>query len=257
MPLTPTLLDVLKTHGDSIKDDLRKVLPGTVIAVHADTQKIDVQIAIDNPLFDQFNNVEFESLPSLKDVPLATLRGGKFFVWMPVEVGDSVLLLFSDLAMDTWLASTPGGDSVQPAWVGKHTSASPVAIPCIAPDSAKFDDIDALKGKLVIGKDGAVGQIIVDGTEIDFGHTTTSFIALADGLKAQLDLIKTALDTVAFALNAQGAIFSALPVVPINTSSLGGLLTVLGGAIKIATDLVDAGATTNYPLLTSTLVKSK
>jgi hypothetical protein len=189
MPLPRSLAEVLGRHGDALKNDLRKVIPATVVAVYPARQTVDVQIAVNNPLFDDLGNVITEPAPSISDVPLGVVRGGGFLVWVPVAIGDSVLLVFSDLSTDTWRLGD--GTPQDPGWVGKHTLDSPFAIPMIAPDAHFLASPAAAAGKLVIGKDGGAAQIRISATDIELGAVATDAIALA----SKVDAIITALRT--------------------------------------------------------------
>lgn len=190
MPLDRTLEEIFAAHSDAIQDDLRVCLPAVVTNVNASRQTVDVQITVQNPLFDVYGNVIFEQLTSISDVPLATMRGGGFMVWLPVAVGDSVMLLFSDLSMDTWRASQ-GDQAVEPGWVGKHTADSPIAFPCIFPDTKAF--MDPGTNKVIIGKDGAQAQIRISATDIELGASATDFAALASKVDANFAAVTSAL----------------------------------------------------------------
>ncbi len=163
MPFERTFAEVLNAHKEAVKDDIRKHLPATVTAVDPLLQTVDVQIAVQNPLFSQYGNVSFEDPISIKGVRLAMLRAGKFFIWVPVAVGDSVWLAFSDLSLDSWFESVPGSKPVQPNWVGKHTADSPIAFPMVAPDASAFATIEANADKIIIGNDLGT-QVTIDET---------------------------------------------------------------------------------------------
>jgi Phage protein Gp138 N-terminal domain len=190
MPFERTIGEIFGAHGDALKDDIKVCLPATITAVHAATQTVDVQIAIKNPLFDEFGKVTYENQISVTDVPCGVMRGGGFYIWLPVAIGDSVLLMFSDLSMDTWRL---GGNT--PGWLGKHTHDSPIAIPCIAPDAKAFADIAAASGKVVIGKDGSQAQIRLSATDIELGAAAADFVALASKVFTELQKIQTTLLT--------------------------------------------------------------
>ncbi len=188
MPLERSLAEVFHTFHDAVRDDMRKCIPAVVVAVHPDRQTVDVQPTVQNVLFDEFGNASHESLPGLSDVPIGVMRGGGFFVWLPVAVGDSVLLVFSDLSTDTWRASN-GQKPSQPGWSGKHTPDSPFAIPCIAPDASFFADPNADPGKVIIGKDGSQAQIRLSATEIELGATHGGNMALAAKIDSLINVI--------------------------------------------------------------------
>ena len=114
---------------------------------------------------------------------------------MPLAVGDSVLLVFSDVSMDVWRAGVAGSAPVQPGWTGKHTMDSPVAIPCIGVDASFFNDPTAAATKIIIGQDGSPAQIRISATDVELGASATDAIALASKVETELGKISTALNS--------------------------------------------------------------
>jgi hypothetical protein len=190
MPLNRTAAEAFSAKEDAIKDDIRTSIPATITKVYPARQTVDVQVDIRNPLVDQWGKVIFEPQESVSDVPLGVMRGGGFFVWIPVQVGDRVWLSFSRLSMDTWRQGQN-----RPGWVGKHTADSPIAIPCIAPDSNFFTDPNNDPNKVIIGKDGSAAQIRISATDIELGNNATGAV----GIAAKID---TAVTTIVNAFNA-------------------------------------------------------
>lgn len=204
MPFLRTLSEVLAQQKESVKDDIRKVLPATVTGVNISKQTVDVKIAVNNPMFDQFGNTSFEELPGIKDVKYGYMRASKFMVWIPPSIGDSVLLLFSDLSLDTWRESE-GSEPVEPGWVGKHTADSPIAIPFVFTDSQAF--LDPAAGKVIIGLDGSPAQIRISPTEIDLGSTAVQPVALAPSVVTALTAIATYVAALTAALAANPTLY--------------------------------------------------
>lgn len=230
MPLNRSLAEILALHADVIKNDIRKVLPATVTAVHFDTdpstgkprQTVDVQIAVNNPIFDDLGNTFTELAPSVSNVPVGFMRGGGFMVSLPVAIGDSVLLIFSDLSCDVWREGD--GTPQDPGFVGKHTLDSAFAIPCIAPDANAFTDPTTANaaGKLVIGKDGSAAQIRISATDIELGNNATDNVVLASLIYNELKAIAKAFST--FAPGTGGANFPNPYVAPVSASAVGSSL---------------------------------
>jgi hypothetical protein len=183
VPLPRSDAELFGAHKDVVKNSIKKVAVATVTKVHAAEQTVDVQLAVNNPIFDELGNVATEPAPSLSDVPLGVMRGGGFFVWLPVAIGDSVLVLFSDISTDVWREGD--GTAQDPGWVGKHTMDSPFAIPMVAPDAKMFADIAAAAGKVIIGKDGSAAQIRLSATDIELGNNPTDAVALASLVKSE------------------------------------------------------------------------
>jgi hypothetical protein len=194
------MAEIFEAHLDATKNDIRKVAVGTVTAVHASAQTVDVQLAVNNPVFDELGNVFTEPAPSFSDVPLGVMRGGGFLVWMPVAVGDSVLVMFSDLSTDVWRSGD--GTAQDPGFVGHHTMDSPFAIPMVAPDKKALAAPGAASGKVIIGKDGGAAQIRISATDIELGASATDAVGLAS-------LIDTAVSTIITAFNAHTHLVAA------------------------------------------------
>lgn len=206
--------EILGLHSDAVKADISKCLPATVTAVNAAAQTVDVQIAINEILHDDLGNTYVLPAPSISGVPLGVMRGGGFLVWVPVAVGDSVLLIFSDLSADSWRAGD--GHPQPPGWVGRHTKDSPWALPCCAPDSKALTSPPGDAGKLIIGKDGGAAQIKISATDIELGASATDAVALASKVDAFIQTVmswlpaagdggaalKTALTTAGFTITS-------------------------------------------------------
>lgn len=217
MPLHRTLEEILGAFMDAMKNEIVKVRIATVTAVSNDRQTVDVQLATNNPLYDDAGNVFTEPAPSISDVPLAVLRGGGFMVWLPVAVGDSVLLLFSDLSIDTWRAGD--GTPQDPGFVGKHTLDSALALPMFGIDKKMFADPASAggAGKIIIGKDQSSAQIRISATDIELGNNATDAVALASLVNGELQKIATAFST--FAPGSGGASFPDAYTSPSNVAS--------------------------------------
>jgi hypothetical protein len=193
MPLERNLAEVFGAFGDAMKNDLYKARPAIVTAVHASRQTVDVQIATDNIIFDDLGQTYVDPAASFVDVPLGVMRGGGFIVWVPVAVGDSVLLIFTDLSTDTWRAGD--GNPRPPGWAGKHTADSAFAVPMIAPDRNMLASADP--SKMVIGKDGSSALIKLSATDIELGGVSDA-VALA----SKVDLVNAALKAFMIATTA-------------------------------------------------------
>ena len=178
---------------DAMKNETVKVRVATVTNVSLDRQTVDVQLCTNNPLFDEIGNVYTEPAPSISDVPYGILRGGGMMVSLPLEVGDAVLLLFSDLSTDVWRAGD--GTAQDPGFVGKHTFDSAFAVPMFDRDARFFVDPadSSAAGKLLIGKDGGAAQIRISTSAIELGNAVTDAIALASLVSGELTKVVNAL----------------------------------------------------------------
>jgi hypothetical protein len=235
MPLPRSLAEIFGAFGDALKGDIRKCVPATITTVHADRQTVDVQVATNELLFDDMGNALSLPAPSFSDVPLACMRGGGFFVWMPVAVGDAVLLVYSDQSADTWRSGD--GSPQDPGFAGKHTADSPFAIPAFAPDAKMLTSPAGDAGKVIIGKDGGAAQIKISATDIELGASAGDAIALASKVDSDFKSL----------INQMGAAMvppiTTLPQVVAAVASLQALLVgpLAGGMPPVGSTLVKSG----------------
>ncbi len=185
MPLPRSHAEILGAHRDALLNEMRKCIPATVTAVNASAQTVDVQVAVSNVVFDEFGNGYEEPAPSITNVPLGFARGGGFMVWVPVAVGDSVLLVFSDLSTDRWRAGD--GTPQPPGFAGKHTLDSPFAIPCCAPDKKALHDPGT--DEVIIGQDSGQAQIRISASDIELGVGATAAVALCTLIDSFINVV--------------------------------------------------------------------
>jgi len=186
MPHERTLSEILLNFGDQLKNDLKKCVPATVTAVYPSRQTVDVVVATLGVVFDELGTAIQEPPVSFSDVPLGCLRGGGFVVWLPVTVGDGVLLVFSDLSADSWRSGN--GQPTPPGWVGKHTTDSPFALPMFQYDSAMFASPGSDPSKIIIGKDGGTAQIKISASDIELGGSSAA-VALSTKIDSLINLL--------------------------------------------------------------------
>ncbi len=192
MPIHRSQAEIFRAHGDALKAEIRKCLPATVTAVDVAKQTVSVQIGVNGVLVDELGTAVSVPAPSMSGVPLGVIRGGGFLVWVPVKVGDYVLLIFSDLSCDTWSASS-SGTPVDPGFVGQHTHDSPFAIPMVAPDAKALTSPSS--NQLVIGEDASDAQIRIGAGQINLGRSASDFVALATKVLTELQKIQATLLT--------------------------------------------------------------
>ena len=224
MPLPRSNAEILARHAEVIDHGHIKVRVATVTAVHPERQTVDVQLCQASPIFNELGDAFFEPAPGISDVPLATLRGNGMLLWMPVAVGDSVLLLFCDLSCDVWRAGD--GTPQAPGALSYHSYDSAFALPMIAPDAKALASPGADPTKIIIGTDSGPEQIKIGPGEIALGATAGDFVALASLVQTELGKISTALgslvvtatDTVTSAAVTGTAVASS-PYVPGSVAS--------------------------------------
>lgn len=166
---TPTLAEVITAAVDARLPGLRVSLPGKVLAYDPTTQTADVQ-----PLLMELAKTEegadlLEQLPVVPKVPVVFPGAGGFRVTFPVQVGDSVLLVFADRSLDVWQSK---GGLVDPIDTRRHDLADAVAIVGLRDLAHAFSS--APTDRMTIGKDGGP-TIEITPTTVELGPTVAGY----------------------------------------------------------------------------------
>lgn len=156
-----SLYDVIDSHIKKFEDNLYTALPAKVVAYKEDKQFVDVE-----PSFSVFMKETVKlPYPRINDVPLMFPSSGGALLSFPVNVGDTVLLLFSKYRIDEWKAGE--GQKVDIIKGAQHTINNAVAIAGLYTEKSHLspnpDDVE-LKfndNKIVLKKDGSV-EIVTD-----------------------------------------------------------------------------------------------
>lgn len=125
---TPTFAQVLKTMRDAIFSGLCVSMPAEVVSIknYRKKQVIDVK-----PYFKKrySDGQEFDP-PLIHNVPVKLYRAGGAWISMPLKVGHSVSLEFSDRSLEKWLTS---GARQHPDDTRMHHISDAVAYPGLYP----------------------------------------------------------------------------------------------------------------------------
>jgi len=195
MTILPSGLDVQQLFVQQAMSDLHTCMPAEIVAVRdggADKRQfVDVQPMLQRVIIDENGDQQNEALPVVQMVPVAYMQGGGFFISLPLAVGDTVLLVFAERSLDTWIqnAERASRQPVMPGDLSMHSLEGAIAMPCgPAPRSALLTGVDA--SDLVIGTssgtvlqrwkaDGSV--VVAEGTQ---------YVALANLVATELDRVK-------------------------------------------------------------------
>ena len=85
--------------------------PGEVVAFNSAVQVVRVQLCLEREVVD-----DTEAITELVDVPVMTFRGGGFSLTLPLNVGDTGLVIFLERGADNWVLD--GG--CQPQFSRRH-----------------------------------------------------------------------------------------------------------------------------------------
>lgn len=98
--------ELLRRANDAVAAATRVALPAQIISFNAAKQTAAVQPLIREKVVNRQNGqVGFVTLPVLQDVPVCFPQAGSYVLTMPIQAGDEVLLVFSDLNIDSWWQS--------------------------------------------------------------------------------------------------------------------------------------------------------
>lgn len=157
---TPGLPELLKVVADSVFDDVFFCGPGKVEKYDDLTQTASVLPLLKRSYLLDDGTKETLDLPKIDNVPVMNARGGGFYVSLPLEKGDLVLLVFCDRSIDKYKSST-GGQPIDPVDLRTNDITDAVAIPGFYPLSKALKSGIGNKGKLALGYDDG-GQITID-----------------------------------------------------------------------------------------------
>lgn len=206
MTVLPSMLDVQDEAVRRTLSDLHTCMPGEVVAVRSDAvnkrQFVDVLPMLQREIIDEDGEPRNEALPLLQMVPVAYMQGGGFFLSVPLRVGDSVLLLFAERSLDSWIQNaTPGARTpVVPGDLSQHSLQGAIALP-LGP---------APRAGLLAGVDGA--DLVIATTEgaVLARFTSAGFVTFAEGVNfvALANLVVTELQRLWTAVNGHTHVVS-------------------------------------------------
>jgi hypothetical protein len=137
---SPDNIEVLRRVLDVASSEMFVALPGKVEKYDPVLQKADVKPLIQKPFVFEDGDEDLDELPVLTDVPVMFPRGGGYFLSLPIEPGDNVLLVFCDMSIDSFMVST-GGVDTNPVDLRTHDISDAVAIPGFYPFPKNIKDL--------------------------------------------------------------------------------------------------------------------
>lgn len=157
---SPDLPELLKIAVGSVFDDTYFCGPGKVEKYDDSTQKASVLPLIKRSYLLEDGTKETFDLPKIDNVPVIFPRAGRFFISMPVEKGDLVLLVFCDRSIDKY-KSGDGSKPIDPVDLRTNDITDAVAVPGFYPFLKSLKSALGNKGKMALGDDEGC-QITID-----------------------------------------------------------------------------------------------
>lgn len=173
-----SLEKVIQTAIDSALKEVHTCLPAVVTKVSGQT--IEAQPTIQRKISGELVNI-----PLLVDVPLRYQKTSKFSITFPVDIGDHVMIIFSERSIDTWLLS---GEIQAPGDIRKHSLSDGFAIPMMYPNTDEVPDFDSTN--LQIKTASGSGVTLTPGGDIELNGNSDWAVAYTD-LKTAFDQFVT------------------------------------------------------------------
>ncbi len=220
-PVDLTTFDTVAALIEQHLGDTHTAFAGRIESYDADTQTASIKPMTKFPTALPNGDYEFDDLPIITSVPVLFMRSAGWFVAVSLDVGDSVLVVATELSIAAWRESA-GNDPAYPGDLRRHHLANSVCIPGLFPTSKKLAHAPPITSTggdapaIVIGSDADDGmrvtlhqdgslkitqgttvvfQIDADGTNHAGGVLADQFVALANLVNARLSQIQVAFDS--------------------------------------------------------------
>ena len=167
--------------------DVHTAIPGRVESYDADRQVANVKPMLRRVLRSEEMDRITEELPVIPCVPVAWLKGGGAFVTLPLAVGDTGLLVFSEHLIDRWRAT---GEDVDPGDLRRHDLSGAVFYPGLSTAANRIQNSSSTEMRFGLDASYVAG---VDASGARFPHDATQFLARADRVLSELQSIASAL----------------------------------------------------------------
>ena len=191
---SPGLAELLRA---AVREGLAQVhtaIPGIVESYDPEKQTAEVRPAVGRPYVNLDGSEGLDEYPVLPNVPVGFPRGGGYFMTLPLQKGDAVLLIFSEQSIDSW-SESDGKNQVDPIDFRRFDLSDAFAIPGGNTVSRALGD--AVASGLVLGQENG-HQIRFTGDSVDVttggGESAADFVALAAKVQTALDKIQQTFD---------------------------------------------------------------
>jgi hypothetical protein len=122
----PTLDKLITTGVETAIGEIFTASVGQVVSFDPSVPSVEVQPMIQRETKDKDGARVFESMPVLTAVPILFFGGGGFRMTLPLDVGDTGLLVFAMHDLAAWLTT---GQISQPGDAGRHHPSFAIFLP--------------------------------------------------------------------------------------------------------------------------------
>lgn len=173
MPIPTSLGAIIRAFDVRAQEEVYTALPAVVEKYDPTLNQVDLKIAVKDVRRSEDGSPVYFEFPIIPNVPVNLPRGGGMIISLPLQAGDSGLLVVSTLEVGGWELS--GEAPAEPLNVSRQSLSSctfvPGWFPITKPPSAT--DLAARSTKMIVGKDGGT-QIQIDDTVINLGGDPTA-----------------------------------------------------------------------------------
>jgi len=225
----PDLIDIL----DGLKIDIFKELNchkiGTIESFDSDNQTATVSL-IDKGVRDTIDGEVLQTYSLLQDVPVIVNKGASGGLTIPINAGDTCLVLFNDRDIDNWFDD---GLSQKPNTKRTHDLADAIALVGIRSQVNKITDYNNTATEL----NYLANKILLDNSKISLLNSAGGQINLDDKLelKNTAESLKAIIDeliTIITSLQCVDPVSGNLPIDAGTASSLSALSTRVSNLLK-------------------------
>lgn len=169
--------------------EMHIALPARVLAA------VPGMVTVQPLLKAQFADGTLADLPPILNVPVCAPRGATYFIQLPVFVGDTGLLIFSERSLDLWKVST-GAVSINPLDTRMHDLSDAVFIPGLYPITVPAVAKNGAPDPTALIVNNGIGEIwVTKAGQFRLGTAAADFLKLTQQLAAAVTALNTAMAT--------------------------------------------------------------
>lgn len=179
MTITPEQAEIIYKAIDDRLIDLHVSLPGRVQSYDVDTQTAEIELMVTRLLEDEDGILVTEALPVIQNVSVIFTRTKKFFLSLPIEVGDTGDVIFAETSIGQWRAT---GEVSAPEDVGRCTLSGAKFYPGLVVDGDALDSrvVDLAEGAM-LGRIGGARVLIKEDDSVTMKNADGNVTLNSDG----------------------------------------------------------------------------
>jgi hypothetical protein len=146
--------------------EVHTVIPARVVSYDSAEQRVDVRPMVRRPVPRADGGTLLEDLPMVRSVPVILPGGADFYLHIPLEAGDHVLLLCADSDPARFLETAQPSDPIDHR---RHHLAHAFALPVVRPRAQALSP-DPGADRLAMGRVGSPPRITINEGEVVVGE---------------------------------------------------------------------------------------